>query len=90
MQPREARRVSWPELDSLQHGYAVRRQRDLYGFRALYTQMHNLHRAEKTPAVAAAELWALPAIDGAVVEKPVASPEFLERMRARFGDRLQA
>jgi hypothetical protein len=81
----QARALSWVEVDNTLHGYAVRQQKTLVGFRLVAVQVHNTV-AEKP--ISAHEYLPLPAVDGpvalpATVEAP--NDAFLARIAARLG-----
>ena len=85
--PGIARALTWPEVDSYQHGYDTRHQKALAGHRLVATMVYN---ALADKPLKEHEFLPLPAVDGARAaarpgpNRPDAA--FLERMARRFGE----
>lgn len=85
--PWRLRQLTWDELDSLLAGQDVRRQKDMVAFRLIALQVYNA-LAEKP--LKPHEYLRLPAVDAAATHSPKPDAGWLERMRAKHGDKLEA
>jgi hypothetical protein len=79
-------RLTWDELDHLQHGADVARQKELVGFRIVAVQVANM-LAEKQ--IRPTDYFYLPAVDGPPAEAKPINAEWLARKRAKYGDKLE-
>lgn len=86
LKPKRLERLTWQELDHLQHGADVARQKDLVGFRLVAVQIANLLAEKPTQPT---EYFRLPAVDGPPAAPKAPDAGWLERMKARYGNRLE-
>lgn len=84
LSPRQARFLTWPELDSLYHGYAKAQQQQQVMPRQIAWETHNLRQmmsAEPVFSDSPQTYWPLPLADGPPPEPaPIVLPN--EKMRA--------
>lgn len=88
LKPKWLKRLTWDSLDTLLAGQEVRRQKDLEGFRLVAVQAYNL---VAEPGLSPKDYLHLPAVDGEL--KVLGGPKrdaWKERMKQRYGDKLEA
>jgi hypothetical protein len=86
LKPKRLARLTWEELDHLQAGADVAMQKSLVGARIVAVQVANM-LAEKH--LKPTEYFYLPAVDGPPAEAKPLNTEWLERMKAKHGNKLE-